>query len=180
MTDEHAEDGWKNIFMIRVHSTVTWLHEKKVWKVQLSFYKINIFREFKNKFNFESLHNWWMFPMKDLKEMNKLYIYLYLPVSILILVGLFSWANNFHPFLKFRSKHCNLNLLVTHWEGALNEVLTMWTDVYLVTADFYMLSGLINEVFMTCLSASGCLFMCASGAEGFVVCLRKSFHFESE
>jgi hypothetical protein len=50
----------------------------------------------------------------------------YLPVAILIFVGLFPWAYNFHPFLYFRSKHCNFDLSVTPpFESALSRIITM-------------------------------------------------------
>lgn len=34
-TDDHAEDGWNNIFMIRVHSTVTWPEGLKILSIEL-------------------------------------------------------------------------------------------------------------------------------------------------
>lgn len=69
------------------------------------------------------------------------------PVSIFILVGFFPRAHDFHPFLNFRSKHCNFDLLVTPYESALNRNYNDMNCLCVSLRWFFFLLGLINQLF---------------------------------
>lgn len=74
------------------------------------------------------------------------------PVSIFILVGFFPRAHDFHPFLNFRSKHCNFDLLVTPYESALNRNYNDMNCLCVSLRWFFFLLGLINQLFLWLLS----------------------------